>query len=446
MRGMRGLLAWAMVVGGGGVASAQDAVPADAAARWWKGNLHTHTFWSDGNDFPEMVGEWYRTNGYNFLALSDHNVMSQGERWMELSEIERRSRGGALGKYLDRFGADWVEMRTNPGTGLQEVRLQQFEEYAALLEERGRFIMIPAEEITSSFERLPVHINAANLAGRIAPISGESVEDVIRRTMRAVEAHAAERGRVVLAHLNHPNFGYGVTAEDFARVVKDRFFEVFNGHTGVNNHGDGTRAGMEEVWDIVSTIRIAELGVAPIMGIATDDSHSYHDDSPVSIPGRGWVMVRATHLTPGTILEAMHRGDFYASTGVELESVAFEAGSEGGNGRLTVVIAGEEGVSYTTRFVGTRRGVDLRSEPRVDASGAEVRATRRYSDAIGEVFAEVEGTRAAYTLAGDELYVRAVVVSSAAPERPTRESVVEMAWTQPVGWGRWVGEGEDGGR
>lgn len=445
MRGMARLVACAMVVAGcAGVAVAQDAVPADAAARWWRGNLHTHTFWSDGNDFPEMVGEWYRTNGYNFLALSDHNVMSRGERWMELSEIERRSRGGALGKYLDRFGSGWVEMRINPGTGMQEVRLQAFEEYAALLEERGRFIMIPAEEITSSFERLPVHINASNLAGRIAPISGESVEDIIRRTMQAVEAHAAEHGRVVLAHLNHPNFGYGVTAEDFARVVEDRFFEVFNGHTGVNNHGDGTRAGTEEVWDIVSTIRIAELGVAPIMGIATDDSHSYHDDSPVSIPGRGWVMVRATHLTPGSILEAMRRGDFYASTGVELESVEFEPGSEGGNGRLTVVIAGEEGVSYTTRFVGTRRGVDLRSEARVDASGAEVRATRRYSDAIGEVFAEVEGTRATYTLAGDELYVRAVVMSSAAPERPTRESVVEMAWTQPVGWGRWV-EGSGAG-
>ncbi|MFO0064709.1 MAG: hypothetical protein ACK523_01980, partial [Pirellulaceae bacterium] len=37
-----------------------DAVPADPPARWWKGNLHTHSFWSDGNDFPEMISEWYR--------------------------------------------------------------------------------------------------------------------------------------------------------------------------------------------------------------------------------------------------------------------------------------------------------------------------------------------------------------------------------------------------
>jgi len=36
---------------------ADDVVPADAPPRWWKGNLHTHTFWSDGDDFPEMVAE-----------------------------------------------------------------------------------------------------------------------------------------------------------------------------------------------------------------------------------------------------------------------------------------------------------------------------------------------------------------------------------------------------
>ncbi|MFG0260539.1 MAG: PHP domain-containing protein, partial [Phycisphaerales bacterium JB041] len=63
-------------------ARAQHEIPADPEPRWFKGNLHTHTFWSDGNDFPEMVVEWYRDNDYNFLALSDHNTLSQGQRWM----------------------------------------------------------------------------------------------------------------------------------------------------------------------------------------------------------------------------------------------------------------------------------------------------------------------------------------------------------------------------
>jgi len=49
--------------------------------KWYKGNTHTHTFWSDGDDFPEMVADWYKGNGYDFLVLSDHNIPSRGEKW-----------------------------------------------------------------------------------------------------------------------------------------------------------------------------------------------------------------------------------------------------------------------------------------------------------------------------------------------------------------------------
>src|SRR5437868_6509038 len=72
------------------VATADEVIPADAAPRWWKGNLHTHTFWSDGDDFPEMVAEWYRTRGYHFLALTDHNILAQGMRWKTEAEIAKK--------------------------------------------------------------------------------------------------------------------------------------------------------------------------------------------------------------------------------------------------------------------------------------------------------------------------------------------------------------------
>ena len=26
---------------------------------WYKGNTHTHSLWSDGNDFPEMIAKYY---------------------------------------------------------------------------------------------------------------------------------------------------------------------------------------------------------------------------------------------------------------------------------------------------------------------------------------------------------------------------------------------------
>jgi hypothetical protein len=392
--------------------------------RWWKGNLHTHSLWSDGDDFPEMIALWYAENGYNFLALSDHNTLSQGQRWMPLADIDKRSRASAFPKYLERFGDDWVQTRTENDT--PQVRLKPFDEYRPFVEQPGSFLLIQAEEITGAFERRPIHINATNLAEVIPPQTGETAEATIRAVLREVNAQAAKHGREVLTHLNHPNFGWGVTAEDLAPVLEEQFFEVFNGHTGVNNNGDQTHASTERVWDIINTIRITRFDAPPIFGIATDDSHSYHDQSPVSIPGRGWVMVRAPRLTPETIILAMKAGDFYASTGVTLDAVEFDADT------ITVRIRPEPGESYTTRFIGTLRDADLTATPLTDGAGLPLPVTSLYSPEIGQVLAESTGLTTVYQCTGAELYVRAVIESSAPPERPTKESLLKRAWTQPI--------------
>jgi len=43
---------------------------------WYKGNLHTHTTNSDGAWSPQRVAEEYRSNGYNFLFITDHNKVT----------------------------------------------------------------------------------------------------------------------------------------------------------------------------------------------------------------------------------------------------------------------------------------------------------------------------------------------------------------------------------
>src|SRR4051812_9282805 len=105
------------------IAAADDAVPADPPLRWWKGNIHTHSLWSDGDDFPEMIGQWYRDQGYHFLALSDHNILSEGPRWMKHAEIVKRGGKDALAKYQARFGGGWVETRGEPESENFEIRL-----------------------------------------------------------------------------------------------------------------------------------------------------------------------------------------------------------------------------------------------------------------------------------------------------------------------------------
>jgi len=407
--------------------TAQPVAP-DPEPRWWKGNLHTHTLWSDGNDFPEMIVEWYRDHGYNFLALSDHNTLSQGQRWMPLTEIDRRSGGDAFDKYLARFGNAWVETRGSRDDGSLEVRLKPFDEYRALVEERNRFLMIQGEEITGSFQRRPIHINATNLAEMIPPQTADTVEQTIRKTLQAVETHAAETGREILTHLNHPNYGWAVTAEDLAPVLEERFFEVFNGHTSVHNHGDELHASTDRMWDIINTIRIAGLDAPPIFGVATDDSHSYHGHSSVSVPGRGWVMVKARHLTPESLIRAMEAGDFYASTGVVLESIDFNEQSK----RLTICIDAEPGEAYTTRFIGTLEDAALSIGQTVDSEGNPIAAPRRSNDRIGAVLKTVHGTVASYEFTGRELYVRAIIESDGVPDFPSEENTHKRAWTQPV--------------
>jgi len=409
--------------------SADEVIPADAAPRWWKGNLHTHTFWSDGDDFPEMVAEWYRTHDYNFLALTDHNVLAQGVRWRPEAELVKKAGAPVVEKYLSRFGPAWVEIR---GEGeKREVRLKPFDEFRALVEERGRFLMIPAEEISDKADGHPVHMNATNIHEALQPVGGETVRDAIANNFRAVHEQAERAGREILLHLNHPNWHYAVTAEDIAHVVLERHFEVYNGHPGVNNLGDHDHPGTEQIWDIANTIRLVDLNAAPLYGVATDDSHNYHGKPDASHPGRGWTMVRSTHLTPEYIVKAVKAGDCYASSGVTLIDVRFDADGR----QLELQIAPDGDATYTTRFIGTRRGVETTSaDPTPPADGKPTRQTRRYSDKIGEVFATVDGLRPSYALQGDELYVRAVVTSSKPPVDPSFDDQKQQAWTQPVGW------------
>ena len=378
--------------------------------KWYKGNTHTHSLWSDGNEFPDMIVDWYKKEGYDFLALSDHNVLSRGEKWMSVKAIEKRRKvggTGTLGQYLERFGEEWVELR---GEGdAQEVRLKTLEEIRPRFEEEGEFLLIEAEEITDKYRQYQVHINAVNLEEPIKPQHGDSVVETMRNNLQAVKEQSERLQRPILAHLNHPNFRWSVTPQQLAEVVEEQFFEVYNGHPGINHLGDDERPGDEAIWDIANTLRLLAYQSPPLYGVATDDSHYYHGGN-VS-PGRGWVMVWSEKLEADQLVEAMERVEFYASSGVVLDAVEFDQGSQ----KQVLEMEEVDGVSYETRFIGTRR-----STP----------------EATGEVFARVSGDRAEYELTGDELYVRAVVTSTRPHPNPSYKGQFEQAWTQPVGWRR----------
>jgi hypothetical protein len=396
--------------------------PSDSP-QWWKGNLHTHSFWSDGDDFPEMIVGWYKEHGYHFLALSDHNILAEGQKWVDVSS--KRSRTEALTKYLKRFGAKWVEQRLENGTNL--VRLKPLGEYRHWFEAPQRFLTIQSEEISDHFQKAPIHLNATNLRNFIPAQGGSNVVDVMQRNVDAVLKQRKETGQPMFPHLNHPNFGWAITAEELMQVQGERFFEVYNGHPQVHNEGDTNHASTDRVWDIILTWRLALLGLEPMFALGVDDSHNYHDFAPdQSNSGRGWIMVRAPFLTPEHLISAIEAGDFYASSGVQLRDV--RRTSHG----LALEIEPEDGVQYRTEFLGTRANFNRESQPVKNGKGEVLRVTQRYSPDIGVRFAESTGTKAEYQFRGDELYVRARVTSSKLKTNAVVKGEFEVAWTQPA--------------
>lgn len=231
----------------------------------------------------------------------------------------------------------------------------------------------------------------------------------------------------MVIHLNHPNFGYAITAEVLAEIIGEKFFEVYNGHPGVHNSGDDSHAGCEPIWDIVLTKRLAEFHLPIMYGIAVDDGHNYHNiPSRGAEPGRGWVMVLAKELNPASLIESLESGNFYSSSGVKLSRI------ESSHSSLSVEVDAVAGETYTIEFIGTRKGFNPTGKPYLDVKGQPVPGTLQYGPEIGEVLARSEGPKAEYRFAGDEYYVRARITSSAQHANPSEVGEFQRAWVQPV--------------
>lgn len=366
--------------------------------KWYKGNLHTHSYWSDGDEFPEMIMDWYKSKGYDFVALTDHNILAQGEKWI----VVRKGRiyEEAFDKYLAKFGEDWVTFKRD--TGRIQVRLKTYNEYRQRFEDDG-FLIIQSEEISDSFEGKPIHINATNVKELVSPQGGTSVSDVMQRNVDAVLKQRKETGIPMFPHINHPNFHFAITAEDLIKLRGERFFEVHNGHPQVYNYGDSTRPGIENMWDQIN-LAYHRKNQPFLLGLATDDSHNYHlFGSKYSNAGRGWVMVHADSLNPASLINAMEAGNFYATTGVLLDEIEVRENS------LHVDVKEEQGVKYTIQFIG--------------ATGQDQHTT---------ILKTESGPEATFELKDSYVFVRAKIISDKAKDNPFQEGDFETAWTQPV--------------
>jgi hypothetical protein len=312
--------------------------PESQSAEWYRGNTHTHTINSVGDSTPDDVVKWYRENGYNFVFITDHKMVTNVDPLNAL------------------FGA------------------------------AGQFLVIQGEEVSSNFAsaagKVYVHVNSLNPRQTVIPVYGASARDTLQKNLDAIHSAGG------LAQINHPNFMWQLNAEDVVAVKGARLLEIMNMHPLVNSFGAGPDfPSAEELWD-----QVLSRGVV-VWGVASDDASEFkvHDPSAAGgRPGKGWIVVHAGHLTAAEIMQAIDKGDFYASTGIALKDYKVE-----GN-RITIEMSetNDYMTKYRTRFIG--KG--------------------------GVVLQDSTATPATYVIKGNEGYVRARVCDSNG----------KMAWTQPV--------------
>jgi hypothetical protein len=303
------------------------ATQAPPAANWYKGNLHTHTINSDGDSSPYDVMAWYKRNGYQFLAITDHNTFT-----------------------------DPALFDTNPA---------------------DNFLLVGGEEVTNE---KTVHLNAIGITNVIPSQRGSTVTEILQSSIDAIR----RQGGVPL--INHPNFRWAFTATEMSSLKEAALLEIASGHPTVNHAGDGRIPSTEQMWD-----QLLSAGMR-IFGVSVDDAHNFRQEFTIerSNPGRGWVVVRASALTRENILAGLNRGDFYASSGVNIKDIRVTPTS------LTVEIqtAANDPKRYQVMFLGKE----------------------------GRVLAVSHENPASYRFTGSESYVRARVEDSSGLK----------AWIQPV--------------
>ena len=161
-----------------------------------------------------------------------------------------------------------------------------------------KFLVVKGEEVSSGFQGKPLHINGLNPDRLIAVRrDGSGVAEVLQNNVDAIRMAGG------VPHVNHPNFGWAITADDLGALRNNKLFEVQNGHPMVNNAGGSGHPGLEQTWDALLSRGIL------LFGLATDDAHEFKklDDLSSSRPGMGWVMVRAEKLDAKSIVGALER-------------------------------------------------------------------------------------------------------------------------------------------
>ncbi len=244
---------------------------------FYKANLHCHSNVDDGKLSPAELKERYQKLGYSVLALTDHETCFTHQELTDENFV-------VLTGY---------EMLTNQwDLPFSHSKTYHFNFIAK--DPNNRW------QIYNPKYRPKV----AKYADQIVCDGFEEREYDLEQMNRII-ARANEKGFLVT--YNHPIWSMQ-QASDYLGLKGIWAVEVFNSECYLLGYDSETNHVYQEMLKEGNRL----------FPIAVDDTHT-----PRAI-GMGWIMIGAEKLDYRSVIAALERGDFYASTGPEIYSLTFD--------------------------------------------------------------------------------------------------------------------------
>ncbi len=239
----------------------------------YKGNLHTHTTNSDGNLSPKEVKALFKKNGYSFLCITDHDVYSDLRE--ELND-------------KDFIVLPGVEASSPLYVDESKKRYKKTHHVLGILG-------------TTTMQENAKKINYKH--GDLLEIKSNVGDWDGAKEAQLLVDNLVDRGMIV--SYNHPIWSR-VDLEEFINLKNIFALEFYNYGT-VNE----CEQGYDSLhWDNMLNAKNY------VYGIATDDSHNVSEY--VDALG-GYIVVMAETLNHDNIVNSLVKGEYYSSSGVEIE-------------------------------------------------------------------------------------------------------------------------------
>lgn len=247
---------------------------------FYKANLHCHSTYSDGKYTVEEIKDAYKKRGYSIVAFTDHEHLIDNSR-------------------LD--DEDFLTITSC------EVAIKEFPEQSTLVNFDMRvchlnfYALNQHNDITPCYEKVYDHYVTDEIRDLVKYeseyhriYSAAGINEIIRI--------AKEQGFIV--SYNHPTWSLE-NAADYLHYEGMFAVEIYN----TSCYRPGARPDDEHVFD--DLLRAGKK----VFCTAADDNHTYNGAFG------GWVCINADKLEYDTVMTALQKGDFYASTGPQIFSL-----------------------------------------------------------------------------------------------------------------------------